>query len=221
VDELTLGLRLIDSRFMRRGPRREDSAAQFAAEHEEDQMQESEEQKAEEQDSEEQEVEEQEPDAIDLLEGQHRDVELLFQQLREVSDKQERKQLFVELADSLAAHGKIEELLFYPAVCTDETADQLHEAVGEHLEVKRVLAELIEMDVEDEQFTSKLDELEKLVEHHVEEEETRLFVQVRKQELVDLEELATQLEEKFAELKRNQPRKQIPKELDGPAELPC
>jgi hypothetical protein len=46
-------------------------------------------------------------------------------------------------------------------------------------------------------------------------------VQVREQELVDLEELAAQLEEKFAELKPKHPSKQIPSELDGPAELPC
>jgi hypothetical protein len=179
------------------------------------------EQDSEELEAEELEAEEQEPDAIDLLEGQHRDVELLFEQLRENSDKKERKQLFEELADNIAAHSKIEELLFYPAACSDDTAELLHEAVSEHLEVKQVLAELLEMDVEDKQFTSKLDELEKLIQHHVEEEETRLFVQVRKKDLVDLEKLATQLEEKFAELKQKQPRKQVPKELDGPAELPC
>jgi hypothetical protein len=211
------------SKFIARDNMREDSAAQPEADQEGDQMQDSKQQDSEQQEAEEQEAEEQqqEPDAIDLLEGQHRDVELLFEQLREVSDKQEREQLFEELADSIAAHSKIEELLFYPAVCVDDTSEQLHEAVGEHLEVKRTLAELLEMDVEDEQFTSKLEELEKLIEHHVEEEETRLFPQVREQELVDLEDLATQLEEKFAKLKPKNPRKQVPKELDEPAELPC
>lgn len=162
-----------------------------------------------------------EADAIGLLEGQHRDVELLFEQLRETSNKRERKQLFAQLADSLAAHAKIEELLFYPAVCADQTADQLHEAVDEHLEVKRVLAELLEIDVEDEQFTTKLDELEQLVAHHVAEEENELFVQVREQERVDLEELAGQLEEQFAQLMETEPRRQVPSELDAPAELPC
>jgi hemerythrin superfamily protein len=163
----------------------------------------------------------QQRDAIDLLESQHRDVERLFEQLREAGDKRERKRLFVQLADNLAAHGKIEELLFYPAVCTDQTAEQLHDAVDEHLDVKRAVAELMEMDVEDELFTDKLDELERLVGDHVEKEENRLFVQGREQEQVDLEELAAQLEEEFADLMQHQPRKQIPTELDGPAELPC
>lgn len=197
------------SKFIARDKMREDSAAESQAD-QEDQEQ-----------AEEPEAEAQEPDAIDLLERQHRDVELLFEQLRETSDKRERTRLFGQLADNLAAHAKIEELLFYPAVCADETAEQLHEAVDEHFDVKRVTAELMEMDVEDELFTSKLDELEQLVQHHVQEEETRLFVQVREQELVDLEELATQLEEEFDQLMQNEPRKQIPTELDSPAELPC
>jgi hypothetical protein len=191
------------SKFIARDKMREDSAAESEA------------------DQEAEEAEEQELDAIELLESQHRDVELLFEQLRESEDKRERRQLFVQLADNLAAHAKIDELLFYPAVCADETADQLHEAVDEHLDVKRVTAELMEMDVDDELFTSKLEELEQLVAHHVEEEETRLFVQVREQELVDLEELAAQLEQEFNQLMQSQPRKQIPTELDGPAELPC
>jgi hypothetical protein len=197
------------SKFIARDKMREDSAAESEADQEVEEEDEAEE------------AEEQELDAIELLESQHRDVELLFEQLRESEDKRERRQLFVQLADNLAAHAKIEELLFYPAVCADETADQLHEAVDEHLDVKRVTAELMEMDVDDELFTDKLEELEQLVAHHVEEEETRLFVQVREQELVDLEELAAQLEQEFNQLMQSQPRKQIPTELDGPAELPC
>jgi hypothetical protein len=197
------------SKFISRDNMREDSAAAPEEEQEED-----------EEDEEEQE-EARERDAIGLLERQHRDVERLFEQLRETSDKRERTRMFGQLADTLAAHGKIEELLFYPAVCADETADQLHEAVDEHLDVKRVTAELMEMDVEDELFASKLVELEQLVEQHVEEEESRLFVQVREQELVDLEALAAKLQEEFDQLMQNQPREQIPTELDGPAELPC
>jgi hypothetical protein len=197
------------SKFIARDKMREDSAAESEADQEVEEEDEAEEAEA------------QELDAIELLESQHRDVELLFEQLRESEDKRERRQLFVQLADNLAAHAKIEELLFYPAVCADETADQLHEAVDEHLDVKRVTAELMEMDVDDELFTDKLEELEQLVAHHVEEEETRLFVQVREQELVDLEELAAQLEQEFNQLMQSQPRKQIPTELDGPAELPC
>lgn len=195
------------SKFIARDKMREDSAAESEADQEEAE--------------EEGEAEARELDAIELLESQHRDVELLFEQLREASGKRERKQLFIQLADNLAAHAKIEEQLFYPAVCADQTADQLHEAVDDHFEVKRVMAELMEMDVEDEQFATRLEELERLVERHVEHEENKLFVQVREQELVDLEELATQLQEEFAELMESQPHEQVPAELDAPAELPC
>lgn len=200
------------SKFIARDKMTEDSAAQIEAGQEEEQ---------EEDEDEEDEVEAAEVDAIDLLESQHRDVELLFEQLREATGKRERKKLFDQLADNLAAHAKIEELLFYPAVCADQTADQLHEAVNEHFEVKRVMAELMEIDVQDEEFTTKLDELEQLVQRHVEQEENKLFVQVREEELIDLEQLATELEEEFAQLMKTHPHKQVPIELDGPAELPC
>jgi Hemerythrin HHE cation binding domain len=199
------------SKFIARDKMTEDSAEQDGADQEEED---------EEAEEEGEEVEAAELDAIDLLESQHRDVELLFEQLREASGKRERKKLFDQLADNLAAHAKIEELLFYPAVCVDQTADQLHEAVNEHFEVKRVMAELMEIDVQDEEFATKLDELEQLVQHHVEEEENKLFVQVREEELVDLEQLATELEEEFAQLMKSHPHEQIPIELDGPAELP-
>ncbi|RZA20593.1 MAG: hemerythrin domain-containing protein, partial [Proteobacteria bacterium] len=54
--------------------------------------------------------------AIDLLEVQHREVEALFKQLEETSDRayKAREHLFEEIAQKLTHHAKIEEKLFYP-----------------------------------------------------------------------------------------------------------
>ena len=53
-------------------------------------------------------------------------------------------------------HDPIEEKIFYPSVMTGETRDQLIEATEEHLAVKRLLADMLELDCEDEHFDAKL-----------------------------------------------------------------
>src|SRR5688572_10380653 len=113
--------------------------------------------------------------AIEMLEAQHREVDELFQQLDETEDDEECEQLFVQLADKLAMHAKIEETHFYPAVKAARTEDILLESLEEHLAIKRCLADLVDMDVDDETFEAKLKVLQEQVEHHVEEEETELF----------------------------------------------
>lgn len=179
-----------------------------------------EEEEDEEEEEEEEEDQDAEMDAVDLLESQHRDVEALFGQLREAESAEERGELFAELADQLAAHSKIEETIFYPKVCDEDTSEILHHSVEEHLSVKRVIAELLEMEPDDAKFMSKIDELEELVSDHVEDEETELFPQVRESD-VDLQALARRMEKKFADLIAAEPRSKVPNEIDKAASLPC
>lgn len=160
-------------------------------------------------------------DAVSLLESQHRELESLFEQLRGAESKGQRTELFNELADKLAAHAKIEETIFYPAVCADETVEQLHHSVREHLEIKQALAGLLEMDVAQRDFMTRLETLQQLVEHHVGEEEKVLFVAVRDQDLIDLEVVGKRLRKRFDELIGSAPRNRVPNEIDAPAELPC
>ena len=121
--------------------------------------------------------------AIDLLESQHREVEELFQQLEDNEDDESAEQIFIQLADKLAIHAKIEELHFYPAVKAQRTEDILLEALEEHLSAKRVIADLLDMDSSDEQFEPKCKVLQELIEHHVEEEETEYFPELRKSDM--------------------------------------
>lgn len=160
-------------------------------------------------------------DAIELLESQHREVESLFAQLSEASSIREKSELFAELADQLAAHAKIEEQIFYPAMCEDDTAKLLHEAVEEHLAVKQIIAELLDMKPKDPQFMKKIRDLEMLVRHHVEEEETQLFAQARAQEATSLDALGWQMKRRFTTLIANEPRLEVPNEIDTAAALPC
>ncbi|PRQ06136.1 hemerythrin domain-containing protein [Enhygromyxa salina] len=160
-------------------------------------------------------------DAIELLESQHREVESLFAQLNEAGSVREKSELFAELADQLAAHAKIEEQIFYPAMCEDDTAELLHESVEEHLAVKQTIAELLDMEADDPQFMKKIAKLEALVSHHVEEEESQLFVQARAQEAINLDALGRQMKRRFTALIGNEPRREVPNETDTAASLPC
>lgn len=119
-------------------------------------------------------------DAIQMLEEQHREVEDLFEEIEQAEASDEKQELFEEIADQLTVHAVIEERHFYPAVKERRTEDILLEALEEHLSIKRLLADLLKLSPEDDQFDAKISVLKEQVEHHVEEEEGDLFPKVRK-----------------------------------------
>ena len=81
----------------------------------------------------------------------------------------------------IATHSTIEERIFYPAVYVEDTEEKLQQAVEEHLQVKRLLADMLDMDVADSQFKAKCQVLEEDFKHHVTEEENDLFKRVAKE----------------------------------------
>jgi len=158
--------------------------------------------------------------AVELLEGQHREVADLFEKLEKASGARKRD-LFTQIADKLAIHATIEEREFYPAVKAKRTEDILLESLEEHLGIKRVLADLLKIDADDETFDAKIKVLKETVSHHVEEEETDLFPKVRK--LFDKERreaLGQEMSAEQAELEdAGNARDQVPAETDQPATI--
>lgn len=154
-------------------------------------------------------------DAIELLTSQHREVENLFTKLARAKSAKDKRAIFELLADDLAAHATIEERQFYPAVKAKRTEDILLESLEEHLGIKRVLADLLELSPGDETFDAKIKVLKEQVEHHVGEEEKDLFPKVKK--LLGEEELETlgeYMAAEFDELQAGQPRDAISSETD-------
>jgi Hemerythrin HHE cation binding domain len=74
------------------------------------------------------------------------------------------------LLPSWSAHAEAEEKVFYPLLKA-EFPDQVDEALQEHMEVKEMLVEILDMEFNDEDFDSKFTAMIKAVQHHVEEEE--------------------------------------------------
>lgn len=160
-------------------------------------------------------------DAIKMLKKQHREVEGMFKDLEKAKSAGPRRKIFDKLADALAVHATIEERHFYPAAKKKQTQDQLLESVEEHLEVKRLIADLLDLEANDPVFMAKITVLKENVMHHVKEEEGELFPKVEK--LLDEEELeavAAAMEETAEDLQREgEPRMSVPSETSEAAHI--
>jgi len=162
------------------------------------------------------------PDVLELLASQHAEVDDLFDQLESAGE--DRAAIFQELADRIAAHATAEEKVFYPAAMRDQTTEMLHQAVEEHLALKRVLADMLELDPEadEEGFMAKLAVAKEEFSHHAhEEEEKRLFPALRKLMSKDEREaLAGEVLSAFEAAMEDEPRTHIPDETSMAASLP-
>ncbi|HET9621553.1 MAG TPA: hemerythrin domain-containing protein [Kofleriaceae bacterium] len=159
-------------------------------------------------------------DILDLLKAQHAEVDALIAQLE--ARQGDPQAAFLELANKLAAHAAAEEKVFYPAVVTKETRELLEESVEEHLAVKRVLADMITMTLDDGAFHAKLSVLKEQVSHHAHsEEEGKLFPKLRISLSADQRAaLGNEYLVAFEELMDAQPYKQVARETRQAAPLP-
>jgi len=141
-------------------------------------------------------------DAIALLKQDHRTVSQLFDEF-EKADEEEQSAIAQRVCQLLTVHAQIEEELLYPAAkeCfegDEENEDLVNEAEVEHGSAKELIAKIEGMSSGDEHFKATVTVLGEYIKHHVKEEESELFPQLKKTEL-DLKELGGRLaERKFA-----------------------
>jgi len=157
--------------------------------------------------------------AISLLIQQHRQMEEMFESAMKAAGKQ-RAKLCGDVSDALMSHVSIEEKLFYPAVRAKRTEDALLESLEEHLSLKRLVTDLLDLDASDPRYESKLHVLKEQAEHHHEEEEEKLFPQVKKLLTEDeLDELGDVMETAQLKLLAGQPRELARTQTDAAAAL--
>jgi hemerythrin superfamily protein len=149
-------------------------------------------------------------DAIDLLRRQHHEMERELAQVLETKDEAVVKSRFAVVADQLTMHIESEERVFYPAVKAKRTEDILLESLEEHLSLKRLLADLIEMEPTEQMFEAKFKVLKEQTEHHHREEEENLFPKVMK--LLDANQRAALGDEMLA-LQQKLGREGEPREI--------
>lgn len=123
------------------------------------------------------------PDAVELLEKDHRTVEDLFEKVKSNEDGNNAT-TFKKIKQELEVHTHIEETIFYPHLLEHgdkELKKIVREGIEEHGQVKDLLVDLSTMSGDSPTFKAKLTVLIENVEHHVKEEEDDMFPMVRDQ----------------------------------------
>lgn len=143
-------------------------------------------------------------DAIALLTQDHNKVKMLFEEfekLKTAEDAEDEKlDIVQEICAELTIHAKIEEEIFYPA--TIEAIGQLDimdEAVVEHKGTREQIEQLVLMAPEEEYYDAKVTVLKEMVEHHIREEEGKMFPLLQKAS-IDLTALGQRLGQRKQEL---------------------
>jgi hemerythrin superfamily protein len=153
-------------------------------------------------------------DAIELLKADHRKVEKLFEEvLAEKSSALTGKQSKIDqILSELTLHAKVEETLVYPATFQKtkrDTGERLEvlEAIEEHGAMKDLMRKISRAPRGDESLKAKVQVLCEIVSHHVKEEETTFFPEVKRLLGEDrLEKLGTEIVRLKARSKRAMPK---------------
>lgn len=113
-------------------------------------------------------------DVVQLIMDDHREVERLFERMRNEPDQ--RPMLVPVVATLLVAHSRAEESEVYP-VARDEAGEteEVAHSQEEHAEAEAILERLQAADHNSSEFDSLLKELIQGVTHHVEEEEANVL----------------------------------------------
>jgi hemerythrin-like domain-containing protein len=112
-------------------------------------------------------------DVLELLTEQHRHIEQLLERAR--TGVEGRSATVDELVDYVTAHLAVEQELFYPCVTRRLSQAVQDELAAEHAEIRRILADLLWLDAEDDRFAVTLAMLEQLLEGHCAWQDQELF----------------------------------------------
>ncbi|MEU4291247.1 hemerythrin domain-containing protein [Kribbella sp. NPDC026596] len=117
-------------------------------------------------------------DVVDLIMQDHREVERLFEELKENPEK--RPNLIPVLTTLLTAHSRAEEAEVYPVAAAEAgEKEEVSHSQQEHIEADQLLAKLATTDPTSAEFDKALQNLVDAVSHHVEEEETKVLPGMR------------------------------------------
>ncbi|MDQ3756764.1 MAG: hemerythrin domain-containing protein [Actinomycetota bacterium] len=137
------------------------------------------------------------PDAVSMLEQDHRKVEQLFEQYEQTGDPAVVQQICTELK----VHTTIEEEVVYPVVARElpEGKELDKEARDEHKEVEDAIKQIESIGYDAAEVDELMQTIIEGVNHHVEEEESEMFPKLRQE--LDTAKLS-ELGEKLAESKQ-------------------
>lgn len=129
---------------------------------------------------------------LDLIKEDHRRVRELIRRLRHGTESAEAsRRLFGGLRNTLERHMDAEEACFY-SVIDPEDDDLIDEAAAEHESVYELLSELDRLTPGTSVWREGLDDLDELIEAHVDMEEVEIFALARRTLSLDRLEVLAQ-----------------------------
>ena len=141
------------------------------------------------------------PNALELLEQDHPEVEEWFDEYDELNEDDNRKaELAEKICMALKIHAQIEEEIFYPqAREATKDNDLIDEAAVEHATVRHLIGEIEAMEIGEELYDAKIRVLGEMVKHHIKEEEEELFPELESAKM-DIDVVGKVLAERKEEL---------------------
>ena len=137
-------------------------------------------------------------DVVDVLTADHREFDRIFTQLEGLHGRSDadslrlKRELVDEVTIGLVKHSVAEETQVYPRVEKQVDKEEAEHSKEEHAEAEETMKRLERMDPEDPEFDAVVAELIREIRHHVEEEESRMFSELRasfsREDLVDMAE---------------------------------
>jgi hemerythrin superfamily protein len=122
------------------------------------------------------------PDILETLEMEHDEVQELLRRLTESDNAREQKSLVTRIKKALVPHARAEEKVVYDAVLLLKGKDakvEGNEGYIEHSLADQTLKKLEKLPANTPEFKAMSKVLKELLEHHIKEEESDIWAQVR------------------------------------------
>jgi hypothetical protein len=144
--------------------------------------------------------------AIKLLKEDHNELRGFFQSFKASDSKKEKHNIFKQIKAKLDVHTHIEETIFYPELINKkELEDITKEGIEEHHVGDVLVREISNLTDDSEKFEPKMEVLIESTEHHLQEEEGKMFPKVEEHfSESELEELGTKMQEEKQTFKKSQ-----------------
>jgi hemerythrin-like domain-containing protein len=142
-----------------------------------------------------------------MLKKDHEEVKGILGQLKETKESapKKREELFQKLREELVPHMKAEESTFYqPLMVKKEAREDAMEGMEEHHVSELVLKELETMPKGEDRWGAKMGVFKELVEHHIKDEESKVFKSAEKAlDQDEIQDIMKQFEQEKQKIKKN------------------
>jgi hemerythrin superfamily protein len=120
-------------------------------------------------------------DVVDILTADHREMIVLLGEIKQTGQAGERRDLADTLIAEVMRHAVAEEMYVYPAVeaSVPNGSDKVEHDKEEHQEIVELMKQIEGLDAADLAFMERVQQLETLLRHHAQDEESQQFPQLR------------------------------------------